>query len=221
MTLNVSNNKLQTLPNNIWNAPKLRELNVSFNLLKELPILQKQVTKKVVISYSEGNLSKFLKKTKSINFDQGLKTFSNTESKSAFLESHEIKKHHLWTNQIEINDQILHFNDDNHVEKTSLISSLNLSHNLFTNMPPMLACLSPKLSKLNLSYNSLRNMAFITSYPHSLKQLDLSHNHINSWPTLPQMGSQDIHMQTNLLCYCEFADKKFPLIFKGILVFFS
>lgn len=38
VTLVVSNNKLQYLPYEMWKAPKLKELNVSFNLLKELPV---------------------------------------------------------------------------------------------------------------------------------------------------------------------------------------
>jgi len=37
VTLDVSNNKLQTLPYNMWKAPKLKELNAAFNLLRELP----------------------------------------------------------------------------------------------------------------------------------------------------------------------------------------
>ena len=39
MTLNLSNNKLNSLPSAIWSAPKLQELNVSLNLISELPPL--------------------------------------------------------------------------------------------------------------------------------------------------------------------------------------
>jgi Leucine-rich repeat (LRR) protein len=35
--LDVSNNKLQKIPIDIWNAPKLKEMNASFNLLVDLP----------------------------------------------------------------------------------------------------------------------------------------------------------------------------------------
>lgn len=37
VTLDISNNKLQKFPFDIWKAPKLRELNIAFNLLKDLP----------------------------------------------------------------------------------------------------------------------------------------------------------------------------------------
>lgn len=35
--LDVSNNKLQQFPIDIWTAPKLKEMNASFNLLIDLP----------------------------------------------------------------------------------------------------------------------------------------------------------------------------------------
>lgn len=37
VTLDISNNKLQKIPFDLWKAPKLRELNIAFNLLKDLP----------------------------------------------------------------------------------------------------------------------------------------------------------------------------------------
>lgn len=44
VTLDVSNNKLQTLPYNMWKSPKLKELNAAFNLLKELPANSPEVS---------------------------------------------------------------------------------------------------------------------------------------------------------------------------------
>lgn len=41
--LDVSNNKLQEMPFDMWKAPKLRELNVAFNLLRDLPVPPMQV----------------------------------------------------------------------------------------------------------------------------------------------------------------------------------
>lgn len=40
-------------------------------------------------------------------------------------------------------------------------------------------------------------MGYVTSYPASLRQLDLSHNEITCWPSLPRLSSSDPH----LLCY--------------------
>lgn len=50
---------------------------------------------------------------------------------------------------------------------------------------------------------SLRTMSYITSYPSSLKQLDLSHNKICVWPSLPQVHDDflDSTEQAFISCY--------------------
>merc|ERR1719232_243326 len=60
---------------------------------------------------------------------------------------------------------------------------LNLSHNSFKEIPPCLPCLAPHLGRLTLSYNNLTTIGPLSRYPTSLKQLDLSHNQITSWPS--------------------------------------
>jgi hypothetical protein len=45
-------------------------------------------------------------------------------------------------------------------------------------------------------------MSHITSYPNSLKQLDLSHNKISCWPSLPQIDSTDPMELAAVTCYC-------------------
>lgn len=44
-------------------------------------------------------------------------------------------------------------------------------------------------------------MSHITSYPSSIKQLDLSHNQITVWPSLPQVEAQDMMEVANVTCY--------------------
>lgn len=44
-------------------------------------------------------------------------------------------------------------------------------------------------------------MSHITSYPASLKQLDLSHNQITCWPSLPQIEACDLMELAHLTCY--------------------
>ena len=44
-------------------------------------------------------------------------------------------------------------------------------------------------------------MSHITSYPSSLKQLDLSHNQICCWPSLPQVEGIDNMEQALTACY--------------------
>lgn len=114
----------------------------------------------------------------------------------------ELNKHHIWSKSVEVTEQIMH-NDDSVTEQSSQLSSLNLAHNLFASIPVVLPCLAVNLTRLNMSFNSLRSMSHITSYPSSLKQLDLSHNQIMCWPSLPQVEAHDTMELANLACYSE------------------
>lgn len=113
-----------------------------------------------------------------------------------------MNRHHLWSKHVEVTEQILH-NDETLQEKCSQLSALNLAHNLFTGIPVVLPCLAVNLTRLNMAFNSLRSMSHITSYPSSLKQLDLSHNHISVWPSLPQVEAPDNMELANLACYMD------------------
>lgn len=125
-------------------------------------------------------------------------------------------KHHLWCKNVEVTEQILH-SDDTMMEHASQLSSLNLAHNLFTSIPVPLPCLAVNLTRLNMAFNSLRSMSHITSYPNSLKQLDLSHNLISCWPSLPQVEAQDSMEMANIACYCQTENSKgkLPIITAG------
>lgn len=67
------------------------------------------------------------------------------------------------------------------VMRTSKMMSLNLSHNSFSTIPPVLACAATSLIRLNLSYNRLQSMGEVYLYPKELKTLDLSHNQLKRW----------------------------------------
>ena len=60
----------------------------------------------------------------------------------------------------------------------SRLNNLNLSYNHLEILPPMLCCLAPYLTSLNLSHNLLTDPSHISSYPPRLKSLDLSFNRL-------------------------------------------
>lgn len=187
--LDVSNNKLQALPFELWKSPKLRELNVAFNLLKDLPSLPPEelccnssdALSPVADAYLFNNLT----------FDDAGFTSRNTVCKI------DLMRHNVWSKSLEVTDQELRLPDAKNDLSVSQLSSLNLANNLFTSIPLALPCLAVNLTRLNMSYNSLRSMGHITSYPASLKQLDLGHNEISCWPSLPRIAASDPH----LACY--------------------
>ncbi|KAJ9598231.1 hypothetical protein L9F63_011052, partial [Diploptera punctata] len=127
-------------------------------------------------------------------------TLHATFAKAKSVQQLDITHHNIWSRNVEVTEQILHHDDENE-DNCSQLSALNLAHNQFTSIPPSLPCLAVNLTRLNLSYNSLRSMSHITSYPSSLKQLDLSHNQICCWPSLPQVEGIDSMEQALTACY--------------------
>nr|CAD7202602.1 unnamed protein product [Timema douglasi] len=230
VTLDVSNNKLQELPYVIWRSPKLKELNVAFNLLRELPSNppEELLSAPGLLTFeskSGGSISDMSDSTEhssnvDVSEDRNLSLDENlldarTLQAACFIKSKSVHSqsvlglhravdlthHNIWSRNVEVTEQILH-NDENNQDNCSKLSSLNLAHNQFTSIPVALPCLAVNLTRLNMSYNSLRSMSHITSYPSSLKQVDLSHNQVCCWPSLPQVEGGDSTEHSMTTCYC-------------------
>ncbi|KAK7861679.1 hypothetical protein R5R35_005355 [Gryllus longicercus] len=216
VTLDISNNKLQTLPYNMWKAPKLKELNAAFNLLRELPSnppeiacdVQSPVHSEKGSSFAdsvenlETSCSEISEDSTSVSEDQLLDARALHASfvKTKSVQHLDIQHHNIWSRNVEVTEQIPHADGEGQ-ENCSQLSSLNLAHNQFSCVPPALPCLAVNLTRLNLSYNSLRSMSHITSYPGTLKQLDLSHNQVCCWPSLPQIECLDSAEISHTVCY--------------------
>ncbi|XP_018323262.1 leucine-rich repeat serine/threonine-protein kinase 1 isoform X2 [Agrilus planipennis] len=223
VTLAISNNKLQELPYTMWESPKLKELNASFNLLRDLPYARdvyKEECDKMSVSSSDSQLSSHSDHEDNTTLFCGLESVCEEgikyKKKDRSFVQLELNKHHIWNKNVEVTEQILH-NDETVSEVSSQLSSLNLAHNLFTNIPVVLPCLAVNLTRLNVSFNSLRSMSHVTSYPSSLKQLDLSNNRITCWPSLPQIEAQDTMELANLACYASGGclKEKMPIVSGG------
>ncbi|XP_012258936.2 leucine-rich repeat serine/threonine-protein kinase 1 [Athalia rosae] len=198
--MDVSNNKLQCLPNNLWKAPRLKELNASFNLLRDLP---SQVSQNIVRkSQGEDSLTSS-PSSRSLASQFGLQRDDSMEfesfTKIANAQIIEMNCPHVWTGSVQVSEKL---SDGSESGARSVLASLNLAHNLFNSIPVSLPCLAVSLVRLNMAYNSLRSMSHITSYPASLKQLDLSNNQISCWPSLPQVDGADSMEQAATACYC-------------------
>lgn len=198
--LDLSNNKLQELPFAMWKAAKLRELNLSFNLLKDLP------EPPMISTISQFSLDKvggepFVNFEGSCSSSDGINSGRNSScsfrNRPQSLCVYPIVHRNLWSNNLEVTDNEMKWMELKHDEGVSQLNSLNIANNLFTSIPAALPCLAVNLTRLNMAYNNLRSMGHVTSYPATLKQLDLSHNEISCWPSLPRLNESDPHLR----CY--------------------
>ncbi|XP_022818770.1 leucine-rich repeat serine/threonine-protein kinase 1 [Spodoptera litura] len=223
-TLDVSNNKLRALPAAMWTAPALRDLNAALNHLRDLPTGPQSNSEcnspQQLASPSE--TSPQLSASPSIGSAQfALAMQSKSSSRSPSIERSEseaadddesdaipvltnragnavwseARRAHTWRGVVE-------GAAPGAGRGGSALAALNLAHNQFTCVPCALACRAPNLTRLNMAYNSLRSMSYVTSYPTSLRQLDLSHNEITCWPSLPQVESFGSTEGDPLACFC-------------------
>ncbi|CAG9789929.1 unnamed protein product [Diatraea saccharalis] len=224
-TLDISNNKLRALPAAMWRAPALRDLSAALNHLRNLPTYEGQecgsplpqspcdVTPSANNSSSEQSVDATVSQSSSrspsiersecelLDDDDAPITIGNRTENTVCSAA---KRAHEWRGEVEPEGGGGIGMGGG--EGGSRLHSLNLSHNQFTCVPPPLACLAPSLARLNLAYNSLRSMSYVTSYPTGLRQLDLSHNEITCWPSLPQVESFGCNEGDPLSCYCPNGD---------------
>ncbi|XP_014247457.1 leucine-rich repeat serine/threonine-protein kinase 1 [Cimex lectularius] len=195
--LDCSNNKLSNLPHQMWKSPKLRELNAAFNLLKELPSLQlEDMSESASICSFESSKSADTDLSTPMDMPFAL----NYPDQDLYLQQYELQHNNLWSKNVEVTEHCV-TNDEEADSQYCQIQTLNLAHNQFASVPPILACLAVNLTRLNLSYNRLRTMSHITSYPSTIKQLELSGNQICCWMSLPQIDCLDPMEQAVITCY--------------------
>ena len=205
--LDCSNNHLRHLPNNIWFAPKLRELNLSLNLIKDLPSKLPTLTNnggqemknsssvlaEMSNKFSKKSISDLVFQEDQLNFDA-----------DANLKPHQIKHLNNWSNKIELVNSMYIIEDETEKANQSKLVQLNLSHNSFTSIPDILSCAAPSLSRLNLSYNIIKEMGCVKMYPSNIKHIDLSSNQISRWFTT-EIGSSNDAM-FNCFLYSELSN---------------
>ncbi|KAM3958672.1 LOW QUALITY PROTEIN: leucine-rich repeat kinase [Aphomia sociella] len=228
-TLDVSNNKLRSLPGRMWAAPALRDLNAALNHLKDLPAGDEETSPECPSPQQLGSPSPSTQTSSScaspFNFSQ-----SKSSSRSPSIESSEAEPEEedgvivlgnragnaVWSEAVRVHRWRGALASPGAAagaagpagagagagEGRCPLSALNLAHNQFARLPRALACRAPALQRLNMAYNSLRSMSYVTSYPTSLRQLDLSHNEITCWPSLPQVENFGSSEGDPLACYC-------------------
>ena len=191
-SLNLSNNELDCLPFDFWNAKSLTELNLSFNRIKLLPLRGPHLSETRGVNQQQPQQHVSL--VDKVNDKSSLKT---SELLASACPNQVVTRNYIEKPLIKVNFWQIHCLNQNDLiddvddvttlnidqKKQSIenqfqlyLLELNLSNNQFSQIPPCLSCLMPKLVKLNLSFNLLQTMGSISDYPVSLKFLDLSNN---------------------------------------------
>ena len=182
--LNISFNKISTLPEELWTNTNLLEFNASFNSIRTI------TTSNVLLSCPNKYFEEALLTTES-TFEEDLSSESEDSKDSLFqsTEDHSFKPVFDWRHQIKLNlsllDQESPINDSSDKEFVLChLKELDLSHNLLEEVPSNFSCLLYNLEKLNLSHNKIINFGAVHSYPPKLQVLDLSHNGIQFFDNL-------------------------------------
>uniref|UniRef100_A0AC35F4B2 Non-specific serine/threonine protein kinase n=1 Tax=Panagrolaimus sp. PS1159 TaxID=55785 RepID=A0AC35F4B2_9BILA len=185
--LNAAGNRLRIVPNFIWTAPKLKEINLSSNEIIEIstvfmqqhPQQQRRSAKATHQERIESRASRIRGKHSSTSASVSkVKESPRIEN----IKEHDIIRLNAWQKKIQLSN-IDDLDLDEPAETSGDIFSnslrtLNLSSNKLKVMPTCLACCCPKLTRLDLSMNEITSLGPLECLPSSLRHLNLCHNRL-------------------------------------------
>ncbi|CAG9533559.1 unnamed protein product [Cercopithifilaria johnstoni] len=178
--LDVSYNKLYFLPETLWFAPRLRELNVSNNVLSMLPAVGsfqfRPSSSLSEIERPESLYSDLCTYQSTLSTDDSLSISGRNDDTNITV--HELKRHNIWQTSIRLARSDESDAESGSISFSSTISVFNMSHNNVKVMPSCLACCCPYLTRLNISHNQLTSLGPVQCLPSRLRHLDVSNNHL-------------------------------------------
>ncbi|EFO25986.1 TKL/LRRK protein kinase [Loa loa] len=200
--LDVSHNKLCSLPETLWFAPRLRELNVSNNTLTVLPAvgsLQFRPSSSLSeIEQPESFYSDLYTHQSTLSTDDSLSV--NGRNDESNITIHELKRHNIWQTSIRLARSEESDTENGPLSFSSMISVFNVSHNNIKVMPSCLACCCPYLTRLNISHNQLTSLGPVQCLPSRLRHLDVSNNQLVvafECPTATQLVCHAVNVPSN------------------------
>ncbi|KAL3998140.1 Ankyrin repeats (3 copies) family protein [Acanthocheilonema viteae] len=200
--LDVSHNKLCSLPETLWFAPRLRELNVSNNVLSVLPAigsLQFRPSSSLSeIEQPESLYSDLYTHQSTLSTDDSLSIGGRNDDSNITI--HELKRHNIWQTSVRLARSDESDAENGLVSCSSMISVFNVSHNNVKVMPSCLACCCPYLTRLNISHNQLTSLGPVQCLPSRLKHLDVSNNQLITafeCPTAVQLVCHAVNAPSN------------------------
>lgn len=195
--LDVSYNQLNSLSFDLWHAPKLYHMNVSHNRLKDIPTNWPGVLETHCVyepeqhttdqgdgegngEHGSGNGRRSRRKKLSsvhgvrISYSGTVTDDVDTSEPSSITRLQDCLNISNSTLPIEWSE------GESREEMYEGLGILDLSNNLISDIPDNLPCLCPKLIRLDLSHNQIRNISIPRQFPPHLKDLTLSYNLIET-----------------------------------------
>nr|CDP90956.1 Bm6044, isoform b [Brugia malayi] len=200
--LDVSHNKLCSLPETLWSASRLRELNVSNNILSVLPaigFLQFRPSSSLSETEQPESLySDLYTHQSNLSTDDSLSIGGRNDDSNITI--HELKRHNIWQTSIRLARSEESDTENGPMFFSSMISVFNVSHNNIKVMPSCLACCCPYLTRLNISHNQLTSLGPVQCLPSRLRHLDASNNQLVTAferPTAVQLVCHAVNTSSN------------------------
>ncbi|XP_067948153.1 leucine-rich repeat serine/threonine-protein kinase 1-like [Watersipora subatra] len=172
--LSICENSITAVPYFLWTAPKLVDVNFARNKIN-----------KVSHSPSEdGSRNPNMRRARTftdwsiIDMTDGLIIENKPYERSSSGSNSKSMVVNRWPEMLEVVDSF-----ESAWNPDATLTTINLSHNCLKHVPLGLACLAPKLMRLNLSHNSISVMGAAVMYPKALTALNLSNNKLKKMAT--------------------------------------
>ena len=198
--LSVQKNELSQLPPGLWIMPHLKALNLSENKLSQLhycsdvTFFMNQDFSRHVLDTFEPNFTFYESEShhEILKYLQKLSVFYQT-LKAATHGKFEVENFEEWVCFLHAQRGYQSIDEYgsgfqyklpeafmNEELETSALTYLNVSRNMFTEIPQDLPCLTPNLHHLNMSHNHIKYLNLIHDLPSNIGAVHLDHNRIEN-----------------------------------------
>uniref|UniRef100_A0A7E4VDA0 Non-specific serine/threonine protein kinase n=1 Tax=Panagrellus redivivus TaxID=6233 RepID=A0A7E4VDA0_PANRE len=195
-TLNVAGNRLRLVPPVVWSAPRLKDLNLSNNEILEVCTVSMPVTsarggrKSAKASHQERIMARAARtRDRPALSRAGASPRSVPTPRASTVTDLDVTRLNAWQKRVQLSN-IDDLDEDEPVSLdsggaatpdvfTSALRTLNLSANRLSSVPSCLACCCPKLTRLDLSQNSIVALGSVECLPGALRHLNLAYNRLS------------------------------------------
>jgi len=167
--LDLSRNRLTSLPSAVLEFPLLESLKASRNCIQSVPNNWWQAAKLQQLDLNDNELKSF--GIEPTCYDDHLSHGGMSSSNQLVVSHIDVILKQKASLQGDVYSKL---------ESSSVLATLRLNNNLLESFPRGLACLAPKLESLHLAHNEIKDVCSIEEIPTKIRFLDISFNSLTS-----------------------------------------